>query len=131
LFYRFISENFTDYIEAGDDSVNYAAFNDTEITAEAKVDAIKTSGYFIYRSQLFANVEKNSTKNPNLNTDLKQIFNDIQNSAYGYPSEHDIKGLFDDFDTTSSRLGNTVEEKNKRLASVLNGIAELNFGSFE
>lgn len=131
LFYRFISENFTDYIEAGDDTVNYAAFNDTDIPEDVKVDAIKTKGYFIYPSQLFVNVEKNATKNPNLNTDLKQIFNDIQNSANGYPSEQDIKGLFDDFDTTSSRLGNTVEEKNKRLASVLNGIAELNFGSFE
>ena len=131
LFYRFISENFTDYIEAGDDTVNYAAFNDTDIPEEVKVDAIKTKGYFIYPSQLFVNVEKNATKNSDLNTDLKQIFNDIQNSANGYPSEQDIKGLFDDFDTTSSRLGNTVEEKNKRLASVLNGIAELNFGSFE
>lgn len=28
LFYRFISENFADYIEAGDDSVNYAQFDD-------------------------------------------------------------------------------------------------------
>ena len=131
LFYRFISENFTDYIEAGDESVQYVQMSDSAIPEEVKVDAIKTKGYFIYPSQLFVNVEKNATKNPNLNTDLKQIFNDIQNSANGYPSEQDIKGLFDDFDTTSSRLGNTVEEKNKRLASVLNGIAELNFGSFE
>lgn len=131
LFYRFISENFTDYIETGDESVKYAQMSDGVILEEVKVDAIKTKGYFIYPSQLFVNVEKNATKNPNLNTDLKQIFTDIQNSANGYPSEQDIKGLFDDFDTTSSRLGNTVEEKNKRLASVLNGIAKLNFGSFE
>lgn len=111
LFYRFISENFTDYIEAGDDSVNYATFNDADIPEEVKVDAIKTKGYFIYPSQLFVNVEKNANKN--LNTNLKQIFTDIQNSANGCPSEQDIKGLFDDFDTTSSRLGNSVPEKNK------------------
>lgn len=131
LFYRFISENFTDYIEAGDESVNYATFKDTHIPEDVKVDAIKTKGYFIYPSQLFVNVEANADSNANLNTDLKQIFTDIQNSANGYPSEQDIKGLFDDFDTTSTRLGNTVEEKNKRLAAVLHGIAELNFGSFE
>jgi len=131
LFYRFISENFTDYIEAGDESVNYAQFKDADIPEEVKVDAIKTKGYFIYPSQLFVNVETNANDNDNLNTDLKEIFTDIQNSANGYPSEQDIKGLFDDFDTTSSRLGNTVEEKNKRLAAVLHGIAELNFGAFE
>lgn len=131
LFYRFISENFTDYIEAGDASVNYAKFNDADIPEEVKVDAIKTKGYFIYPSQLFVNVEGNADSNENLNTDLKQIFTDIQNSANGYPSEQDIKGLFDDFDTTSTRLGNTVEDKNKRLAAMLHRIAELNFGSFE
>ncbi|ADQ17077.1 type I restriction-modification system, M subunit [Leadbetterella byssophila DSM 17132] len=131
LFYRFISENFTDYIEAGDTSINYAKFKDSDIPEEVKVDAIKTKGYFIYPSQLFVNVEAKADDNKNLNTDLKQIFTDIQNSANGYPSEHDIKGLFDDFDTTSTRLGNTVEEKNKRLSAVLHGIAELNFGSFE
>lgn len=111
LFYRFISENFTDYIEAGDTSINYAKFKDSDIPEEVKVDAIKTKGYFIYPSQLFVNVEAKADDNKNLNTDLKQIFTDIQNSANGYPSEHDIKGLFDDFDTTSTRLGNTVEEK--------------------
>lgn len=131
LFYRFISENFTDYIEAGDDSVNYAQLPDSAIPDEVKIDAIKTKGYFIDPSQLFVNVVANANSNDNLNTALKQIFTDIQNSANGYPSEQDIKGLFDDFDTTSSRLGNSVPEKNKRLADVLKGIAELNFGSFE
>ena len=130
LFYRFISENFTDYIEAGDDSVNYAKFNDSDIPENIIDDAVKTKGYFIYPSQLFINVQTKASKNNNLNTDLKTIFNAIENSANGYPSESDIKGLFADFDTTSSRLGNTVEEKNRRLTAVLRGIAELNFASF-
>lgn len=130
LFYRFISENFTEYIEAGDDSINYAKFNDSDIPETVIDDAVKTKGYFIYPSQLFANVQAKAAKNDNLNTDLKMIFNAIENSANGYASESDIKGLFADFDTTSSRLGNTVEEKNRRLTAVLNGIAELNFSSF-
>jgi len=131
LFYRFISENFSLYIEAGDDSINYAALKDSVITPEIKDDAVKTKGYFIYPSQLFSNVAKNANDNENLNTDLAAIFSAIESSANGYPSEHDIKGLFADFDTTSNRLGNSVKDKNSRLASVLKGVAGLNFGDFQ
>jgi type I restriction enzyme M protein len=131
LFYRFISENFSIYIEAGDDSVNYAALKDSVITPEIKDDAVKTKGYFISPSQLFSNVVKNANDNENLNTDLAAIFSAIESSASGYPSEHDIKGLFADFDTTSNRLGNSVKDKNSRLASVLKGVAGLNFGDFQ
>ena len=130
LFYRFISENFSDYIEGGDESVDYASLPDDAITPEIKEDAIKTKGYFIYPSQLFSNVAATCESNANLNTDLAKIFSDIESSANGYPSEDDIKGLFADFDTTSNRLGNTVIEKNKRLCSVFKGVAELNFGNF-
>lgn len=131
LFYRFISENFAKYMEGGDDSVNYTRFPDHKITPEIKEDAVKTKGYFIYPSELFANVVKKAGTNKDLNTDLKRIFDAIENSANGFPSEQDIKGLFADFDTTSTRLGNTVAEKNKRLKAVLDGVAELNFGNFE
>ncbi|AWT50292.1 type I restriction-modification system subunit M (plasmid) [Psychrobacter sp. YP14] len=131
LFYRFISENFSSYIEAGDESVNYAALPDEVITADIKDDAIKTKGYFIYPSQLFANVAANAHRNENLNTDLAAIFKEIESSANGYPSEPDIKGLFADFDTTSNRLGNTVADKNTRLAAVLKGVAGLKLHQFE
>ncbi|NDV43071.1 type I restriction-modification system subunit M [Flagellimonas sediminis] len=131
LFYRFISENFTNYIEGGDDSVKYPNLSDDVITSEIKEDAIKTKGYFIYPSQLFVNVVKNASNNPNLNTDLAAIFSAIESSAIGFPSEDDIKGLFADFDTTSNRLGNTVENKNSRLAAVLKGVEGLRFGNFE
>lgn len=131
LFYRFISENFTKHMEGGDESIHYATFADDKITPETKHDAIKSKGYFIYPSQLFQNVAKNANNNPNLNTDLANIFAAIENSANGYDSEHDIKGLFADFDTTSNRLGNTVEDKNKRLAAVIKGVESLDFGNFE
>lgn len=131
LFYRFISENFSTYIEGGDESIDYSKLSDDVITPEIKDDAIKTKGYFIYPSQLFVNVAKTANTNTDLNTDLKSIFDAIEGSANGYPSESDIKGLFADFDTTSSRLGNTVEGKNDRLAKVLKGIEALDFGDFE
>lgn len=131
LFYRFISENFTNFIEGGDESVNYANMSDDVITPVIKDDATRTKGYFIYPTQLFVNIAKNANNNPNLNTDLAAIFDAIESSANGYPSEHDIKGLFADFDTTSNRLGNTVEEKNRRLAAVIKGVESLDFGNFE
>jgi type I restriction enzyme M protein len=130
LFYRFISENFALYIEAGDDNVDYASLSDGVINPAIKDDAIKTKGYFIYPSQLFVNVVKNAHSNESLNTDLAKIFSEIEKSAIGYPSENDIKGLFADFDTTSNRLGNTVKDKNTRLAAVLKGVAGLEFGDF-
>ena len=131
LFYRFISENFSNYIEAGDESVNYAELPDTVITKDIMEDAIKTKGYFIYPSQLFCNIAKAANTNESLNTDLAKIFSDIESSANGYPSELDIKGLFADFDTTSNRLGNTVKDKNFRLSAVIKGVEGLNFGKFE
>ncbi|WP_061260414.1 type I restriction-modification system subunit M [Leptospira interrogans] len=131
LFYRFISENFTNYMEGGDSSIQYSKLNDKKITKEIKDDAIKTRGYFIYPSQLFANIVTKADKNERLNTDLAGIFKDIESSANGFPSEHDIKGLFADFDTTSNRLGNTVKDKNSRLTAVLKRVAELDFGDFD
>ncbi|MFV0345835.1 MAG: type I restriction-modification system subunit M, partial [Bacteroidales bacterium] len=131
LFYRFISENFTNHIEAGDDSIDYAAMSDDVISPEIKEDAIKTKGYFIYPSQLFVNIAKNANTNQNLNTDLAVIFSAIESSAIGFDSENDIKGLFADFDTTSNRLGNTVADKNSTLTKVLKGVEGLKFGNFE
>lgn len=131
LFYRFISENFSNYIEAGDESINYAELSDDIITKEIKDDAIKTKGYFIYPSQLFTNIAKRANINESLNTDLAAIFSAIESSANGYPSELDIKGLFADFDTTSNRLGNTVKDKNSRLAAVIKGVEGLSFRKFE
>ena len=130
LFYRFISEHFASYIEGGDESIDYADMSDDIITAEIKDDAVKTKGYFIYPSQLFCKTAANANTNDSLNTDLAHIFSAIESSANGYPSELDIKGLFADFDTTSNRLGNTVKDKNSRLAAVLKGVEELNFGDF-
>ncbi|EPL6466525.1 type I restriction-modification system subunit M [Proteus mirabilis] len=131
LFYRFISENFANYIEAGDESIKYAELDDNIITDDIKEDAVRTKGYFIYPSQLFCNVAATANTNDRLNADLNSIFVAIESSASGYPSEPDIKGLFADFDTTSNRLGSTVKDKNSRLAAVLKGVEGLKLGNFD
>lgn len=131
LFYRFISENFVLFMENGDESIDYTNWPDEQLSQENIHNVITEKGYFIYPSQLFSHIAKNANTNPNLNTDLAAIFTAIEGSANGYKSEHDIKGLFADFDTTSNRLGNTVEEKNRRLAAVIKGVESLDFGNFE
>ena len=91
---------------------------------------IVQKGYFIAPSQLFKNVARDATKDKDLNIHLREIFDAIEGSAVGYPSEPDLKGLFADFDTTSTRLGTSVEEKNRRLCAVMLGVAALDFGTF-
>lgn len=136
LFYRFISENITEYFnkeewEAGDKNFNYQDITDEEAESEFRAGTVESKGFFILPSQLFGNVVKNARSNPNLNVELANIFKNIEASAIGSVSEDDIKGLFDDLDTTSTRLGGSVEEKNKRLADILRGIANINFKDFE
>ena len=136
LFYRFISENIIEFFnkaenEAGNEDFNYADITDELAEEYFRENTVEDKGFFILPSQLFQNVVKNAHENENLNTDLANIFKEIEGSAIGHRSENDIKGLFEDIDTTSNRLGGTVKEKNKRLADILKGIASINFSSFE
>lgn len=136
LFYRFISENMVEFFnsvehEAGDKDFDYADISDAEAEEYFRPNTVEDKGFFILPSQLFKNVVKTARQNENLNTDLANIFRNIEASAVGYASEDDIKGLFEDVDTTSNRLGGTVAEKNSRLADILLGIAEINFGDFK
>lgn len=136
LFYRFISENITDFFnfaehEDGDIEFDYSEISDEEAEQDFRANTVREKGFFILPSQLFQNVVKVAKDNENLNTDLANIFKAIEGSAVGFPSEDDIKGLFEDVDTTSNRLGGTVAEKNKRLTDILTGIAGINFGNFQ
>ncbi len=136
LFYRFISENITEFFnyaehEDGDLEFDYAELSDEEAERDFRPNTVEEKGFFILPSQLFENVVKTAKNNENLNTDLANIFKAIEGSAIGFDSEDDIKGLFEDIDTTSNRLGGTVAEKNKRLTDMLTGIAGINFGDFK
>ncbi len=136
LFYRFISENITEFFnsaehEAGDMEFDYASISDEEAERDFRPNTVEDKGFFILPSQLFVNVVKSAKNNENLNTDLANIFTAIEGSAVGFASEDDIKGLFEDVDTTSNRLGGTVAEKNKRLTDILIGIAGINFEDFK
>lgn len=133
MFYRYISENLTAYInageaEAGDASFDYAMLSDEEAES-AREDLVEVKGFFILPSELFCNVRKRAINDPNLNETLEKIFSHIENSAMGSQSEGDFAGLFDDFDVNSNKLGSTVAKRNERLVKLLDGVANMNLGS--
>lgn len=135
MFYRYISEDLTNYInqgerEAGDSEFDYAQMSDEEAEG-AKESLVQEKGFFILPSDLFCNVCKIAENDENLNERLERIFNSIENSAKGSESEDDFKGLFDDFDVNSNKLGPTVAKRNERLAKLLLGIKNMNLGNIQ
>lgn len=134
LFYRFISENLTAYIneaerEAGDPDFDYAGLSDSEADFGRK-ETVAEKGFYILPSELFANVRERAPRDENLNETLERVFKNIERSAFGTDSEDDLKGLFDDLDVNSAKLGQTVAKRNEKLVKLLNAIGDLNLGNF-
>jgi type I restriction enzyme M protein len=136
LFYRFISENLTAYINeeernAGRAGFDYASISDDEAEL-GRTDTVKEKGFYILPSELFANLRNNANGDDNLNETLSGIFRNIEQSALGTPSEEDLKGLFDDIDLNSVKaLGKTVEKRNQLLVKIIDAVADLDFGNFQ
>ncbi len=135
LFYRYISENITAYInagewEAGNTEFDYAKLSDEE-AEQAREDLVKTKGFFILPSELFENVRARAKDDENLNETLEQIFSNIEASAQGTESEDNFKGLFDDIDVNSNKLGNTVAKRNEKLVKLLNSVGEMQLGDYK
>ena len=123
LFYRFISENLAAYINAGEHAAgatdfDYAALPD-EQAEFGRAETVAEKGFYILPSELFQSVRKAAPQDENLNETLERIFKDIEGSAVGTDSEDDLKGLFDDLDVNSSKLGNTVVKRNEKLVKLL------------
>ncbi len=129
LFYRFISENLTSYLNeqerrAGNPDFDYAKLSDTDAEF-GRAETVKEKGFYILPSELFANVRARARHDANLNETLERVFKNIEGSATGTASEDDIKGLFDDLDVNSSKLGPTVARRNEKLVKLLDAIGDL------
>lgn len=135
MFYRYISENLTSYINqqewsSGNKDFDYAKLSDAEAKPHEK-DFVKEKGFFILPSELFVNVTKQAHNDENLNETLERIFRHIESSAKGTDSEGNLAGLFEDIDVNSNKLGSTVEKRNKRLAKILHDIGEMKLGNYQ
>jgi len=135
LFYRFISENLTAYLNAHERAAGRPGFDYAELSdAEAefgRAETVAEKGFYILPSELFANVRRRAGADENLNETLERVFRHIEGSAVGADSEDDLKGLFDDFDVNSAKLGNTVARRNEKLVKLLDAIGDLELGRFE
>ena len=134
LFYRFISENLTSYLndlerKAGSPDFDYANLSDSDAEF-GRAETVQEKGFYILPSDLFVNVQKNARHDTNLNETLSRVFKDIEGSALGTESENDIRGLFDDLDVNSNALGASVAKRNERLVKLLEAVGDLNLGNF-
>lgn len=135
LFYRFISENLAAYVDAGErdagnDAFRYADADDSDARGIFR-DLVEEKGFFIFPSELFVNVRERAARDENLNETLQRVFSNIEASAQGAESENDIKGLFDDLDVNSQKLGTTVAKRNEKLVKLLDAIGDLPLGNFQ
>lgn len=136
IFYRYISENITNYINKnewnrGNKEFNYASVSDDFAQLACGADMVKTKGFFILPSELFCNVQSRAANDKNLNENLKKIFDNIENSSIGSESRIKFMGLFDDIDLNSNKLGSTVAKRNEKLEKLINGVAEMSLGNFQ
>ena len=132
LFYRFISENLTDYLNeaerlAGNEGFDYRRIPNADAEF-GREETVKEKGFYILPGDLFANVREKARHDENLNETLSRVFKNIEGSAVGANSEDDIKGLFDDLDVNSSKLGPTVAKRNEKLVKLLDAIGDLPLG---
>ncbi len=134
LFYRFISENLTAYINTGERKAGHPDFDYTTLSdADAEFgrrETVSEKGFYILPGELFANVRKRAAQDENLNETLERVFKNVEGSAVGADSEDDLKGLFDDLEVNSAKLGNTVARRNEKLVKLLDAIGDLNLGDF-
>lgn len=133
LFYRYISENLRDYINQnehafGNTSFDYVKISD-DMAETQRAEMVRSKGFFILPSELFSNMRQKAPHDPDLNITLGNVFRNIEASTKGTESEENFKGLFDDLDVNSAKLGNSVKERNQRLVKLLNSIGDLNLGS--
>jgi type I restriction enzyme M protein len=134
LFYRFISENLTAYIRrleeaAGAHGFDYASLDDAKAEF-GREETVREKGFYILPSELFVNVRRRAARDPNLNETLERVFRNIEGSAIGTESEGSLKGLFDDLDVNSARLGPTVAKRNEKLVKLLDAVGDLQLGDF-
>jgi len=135
MFYRYISENLVGYIDAGEREAGNAAFDYAKLSdqkaEQAREDLVTTKGFFILPGELFDNVRSNAANDENLNETLEKIFKHIEASAQGSISEDNFKGLFDDIDVNSNKLGNTVAKRNETLVKLMNGVGKMKLGNYK
>ncbi len=135
IFYKYLSEKqhlFANKLLETEDVKDYADLTDEDDIAAIRDESLEKLGYFLHPSELFeaitakGNADTEGESNFILE-DLQAILNSIEQSTMGTESEEDFIALFEDIDLASTKLGRTVEARNKLIAKVLGHLAKINF----
>jgi type I restriction enzyme M protein len=135
IFYKYLSEKMEDYANEilAEDNITYheiIGLADEEDYIEAiKEESIEKLGYFLLPKELFSQIAKRGSGNTNnfILEDLTGILGNIEQTTMGTESEDDFVHLFEDLDLNSTKLGKTVEARNKLIVQVLTHLDKINF----
>lgn len=138
IFYKYLSEKLAKYIDSKlltRDKYKFEEIKENTEEGKKLLNATEEAcvghlGYFLKPSNLFSYlVKKGNGEIKGADTfileDLKNVLNTIEQTSMSTASEDDFKGLFDDVDLTSSKLGKSEQKKNEVIVEVLtllNGI---------
>lgn len=140
IFYKYLSERLEKYVN--EDLLASEDFTFTEIKEETEegqsvVDAVKQAcighlGFFLKPSELFEYLIRKGKgeiegQDNFILEELKNVLNHIEQTSMGTKSEEDFKGLFDDVDLTSNKLGSSENKKNEIIVEVLAHLSEIDF----
>ncbi len=130
IFYRYLSEKLELYLnkELEEDQLTFQeAYKDDDFKSDLQEEAINNLGYFLEPQYLFNTIIKKAKVGDFILDDLKESLNEISNSSMGQESQDDFSNLFEDVDLNSSKLGKSVEDKNKLISNILLHLNDIDF----
>lgn len=140
IFYKYLSEKLEMYVNekllASEDfkfaDIKERTKDGKEILEEIKSACIGHLGFFLKPTELFSYLVKKGKKEVTdesnfIIEDLKNVLTTIEQTSMGTASEDDFKGLFDDVDLTSTKLGSRENQKNETIIEVLTLLSGIDF----
>lgn len=140
IFYKYLSEKLVRYINEkllANENFSFAEIKENTTQGKATIKAVKKAcighlGFFLKPSDLFSYLVKKgngeiSGQDTFILENLKNVLNSIEQTSMGTASEDDFKGLFDDVDLTSSKLGRSENKKNEVIVEVVTLLSGIDF----
>lgn len=140
IFYKYLSERIERYVDEkvlAQDDFTFSEIKETEEEGQQILKHIKNAcvdhlGFFLSPSQLFRYLVAQGKgemdgQDAFILEDLKEILISIESTSQGEKSEDDFKGLFDDVDLSSNKLGASENKKNDVIVEILANLSEIDF----
>lgn len=135
IFFKYLSEKqyiFANELLETETVKDYLKVTNVEDLEAIRDDSLIKLGYFLKPDELFCSIAKKGNGNTESESnfileDLERILNGIEQSTMGTDSEDDFNKLFEDLDLSSTKLGRTVDARNKLIAKVLQHLDKIDF----